>query len=422
MIVEQEEEVTRWFVREPFNPASPQQLLAYMEHKGYEGGHNKKSKTGNPSTDEHTLQRLARKDVLFKKILDYRAVQKIEATYATGSLARLGKDKRLHPSFLHKPRNMRLSCVDPNLQNIPDDEDVDSLEREFRRCIVASHGCVMVETDYAGIEAVETGWYCRDPDYVRLASYGIHTYVLSHKLGKPPNLSWDDARLSSYLHSFKQEHKASKQYRGCKVTVHASNYGATPYLLHYENPDLFPTLRSAQEFQDFYFELCPALKTWQAEVRRRAAHDHYLGGADHPYHFKHWFWDVVSWNSRQKKWVHGSDWQRVVAFYPASTAYGVLADASLRLCNPSSPLYVGDFFFGRTPLRALIHDSILAEVPEARLDDYVERVDAAMGTPILVQPNDWMSPEDRARFGSHLRLGVDVKVGPSWGEMEPYRR
>lgn len=396
----------RYYVRDPFNPNSPTQILAYMKEKGFEGGRNPKSKTGLPSTDEDTLRRLSKKDPLFSLILSYRSLGKLDSTYASGLLARADGDSRVHTRFTHVPSTWRLSSVDPNLQNIPSPDDTDLgltetvTAAEIRRAIVAGPGCTLVSADFAAIEAVVTGWYAGDSEYMRLARYGIHAYLLSHKLGRPADPSWSDSDLSSYLAEMKQEHHDSRLYKGLKRVVHGTNYGETPFGLHKMHPLLFPTLKEAEEGQSFYFELCPRIRAWQASVRSRADKQGYLGGDDHPYCFRHWFWDVTTWDHVRKEMVPGTDWNRAVAFYPQSTTAGIMFDAAILLQDPSSPWYCGDMYHGRTPLRALVHDEILAECPNENLDRFLERLRMAMKEPM---------PE--------LHLEHDIKTGPNWATL-----
>lgn len=411
-MIEQELEVERWFVQEPFNPASPQQILDYMSHAGHvaKSPYKKKSKSNSPSTDETALARLAKKDKFYASILEFRKLSKLESTYVNGMMALIDANGRIHPKFLHNPSTWRLSCVEPNWQNIPDDDDEDSIERRFRHCVVAQPGHLLIEADFSAIEAVQTGWYCSDPDYVRLAAMGIHSYLVSHKANEPADLSWPDEQLAAFLAYIKKKYKSTDLYASMKRTVHLTNYGGSPHMMMKVDSRLFPTVRSAEDAQNYYLALMPKLKQWQGDIRMKAATNNFLGGADHPYRLKHWFWDVVKVDAYGTK-TPGSDWNRVVAFYPQSTAAGNLFDTCLKLTDPTSPHYVGDMFEGRTPLRALIHDSILAEVPMDRVTEFCNKLHAAMTEPILVQPLPW----DRSK---HLTIEADIKAGPNWGAME----
>jgi len=408
-----EAEVVRYYVRDQFNPGSSKQLLAYIKAKGMKPGRN--YKTGADSTDSDTLERLSRKDPFFRKVLDYREVQKIKNTYVAPNLARADEESRIHSQFLHAPSNMRLSSVEPNLQNIPDEDDEASLARRFRHCIVASPDCLLVEADFGAIEAVLTGYFCGDLNLMRLATMGVHSYVVANVLNLPISIDWPDADLAKALAKIKSDYKSTKEYRGCKAAVHLTHYGGSAMMMYKAHPDVFDSVATAQRIQSTYLSLCPTLAPWQKSVRERAAKEHCLGGNDHPFHYKHWFWDVTALDPRRGA-VPGADWNKVVAFYPASTAAGVLYEATLRLVNPDSPWYVGDLYYGQTPLRSLIHDSILAEVPISNLKRFTDRLVASMTAPVKQLPY-----RDEQGNSTYLSFGVDVKVGRDWGSMKPLR-
>jgi hypothetical protein len=98
----------------------------------------------------------------------------------------------------------------------------------------------------------------------------------------------------------------------------------------------------------------------------------------------------------------------------------VLKEVMLRLFDPEHPSYVGDAYYGKTPFRAPIHDSLLFEVPVRAWDRVLERVYREMLRPVPQLPLDWVSAEQRAKygFGSHLAIGVEGKAGMDWKEME----
>lgn len=410
----------RWYVREPFNPDSPDHVRMYMAAKNHSSGRKaKNAKTNKETTEEKALLALAKKDPFYRYILDRREVSKIDGTYAQGLKKRLGADRRVHPEFLHRPSTMRLSSQNPNLQNVVQGDASDWKEglvspAGFRRCIVAAPGCSLVEIDYSAIEAVEFGWWCGDPNYIRLAQASVHAYLTAHEAGwAPPIETLKDIptpELKKLLAPFKK-HEA---YARKKRTVHGVSYGLTAYGMANTYPDIFPSPAAAQKEIDFFLRLCPAVGEFQDKVRTRAAKQCYLGGNDHPFRYKHWFWDVVTvvYGLRRP----GSDWNRVVAYYPQSTAAGVLYEACLEMTDPASPNFIGDLYFGRNPIRGLIHDSVLSEVQDEHVEKYIERACRAMERPIEEQPMplEW-------GLGPYLQIGVAVKVGKDWLGMKEVR-
>lgn len=348
------------------------------------------------------------------------------------------------------------SYVSPNITNVTQDKGGKAnLAAGFRKCVIASPGCRLLEVDYSGIEAVETGWFARDPAYIRLAKLGVHAYLASHLLGRPADLAWSDHDLLAYFGSLKKAHALI--YDQAKRCVHGTNYGLTPYGMASTFPDLYKDDKAAERVQKIYFEICPALPAWHAALRQQAYDAGCLGGpgevllgADnacykpgwkgaspwpHPFQYRHWFWSVLAYSpiteaqhlrrakqgrpsvDIQGRWFAvnwGEDSKRVIAFYPQSTASGVLKRSARALfAHPDHPSYIGDAYHGRTPFRAPIHDSLLLEVPDRAWDRVYERVCREMLRPISEQPLPavW-------GMGSHLQVGIAAKVGRNWLEME----
>ena len=132
-----------------FNQDSPKQLAEVL-FKHLKLPVVKKTKTG-PSTDITVLERLADKHPVPALVVEYRQLSKLKNTYLD-TLADLPskKTKRVHAHFNQTVAETgRLSCSDPNLQNIPIKTDIG---REIRRAFVAAPGHVLITADYSQIE------------------------------------------------------------------------------------------------------------------------------------------------------------------------------------------------------------------------------------------------------------------------------
>lgn len=422
---------------------------------GQQPGRNRKSQA--ESSDADTLERLARtsKDPFYKAMLEQRTIEKLHGTYVEGMLKRLAADDRLHPTFGHGPSTLRLSCQNPNLQNMAADED-DKWAVAFRENIVAAPGCKLHYYDATAIEAVITGWYMGDPDYMRLATLGVHDYVNSHYLAKtlklipePASLKWSNEDLGRCFADLKERFPA--QRKRVKHAVHGRNYALSAYGLNRQYPEWFPSVASAEEILKVYDECAPKLAPWQNSIRERAYKVGFLGGplkqhslapgdwyrelisaCSHPFGYKHWFWHIKDFKkitpsqaqqARAKgkpvaqignQWFivsWGNDAKRCVAFFPQSTAAGIIAEAILRLFTPGSEHYIGDAYYGRTPLRAQVHDALLLEVPDAQ-EERVQRTVMQVMSDVILQmpcPPEW-------GLGDFLKIGVAGKIGLNWAE------
>jgi len=87
----------------------------------------------------------------------------------------------------------------------------------------------------------------------------------------------------------------------------------------------------------------------------------------------------------------------------------------LRLfADPDSASYIGNVYFGRTPLRAPVHDSLLLEIPDRKWDRTFETVCMEMQRPVIEQP----LPASWNRPGEYVAIGVAAKAGNDWQAME----
>jgi uracil-DNA glycosylase family 4 len=133
---------TRWFWQLPFNPDAPAQVLAYLAQQGIAAPIDKKKQKA--TTNKKALSDLAKQhkdDPFFQLQLDWKALQKVDAVYAVGTLALLDADDRVHPEYLPIPSTLRDSARRPNLTNVVADKSgVQGLASGFRRVIEARDG------------------------------------------------------------------------------------------------------------------------------------------------------------------------------------------------------------------------------------------------------------------------------------------
>src|SRR5258706_4880310 len=133
-----------------FNPDSTKQLADVLFNKlGLKV--IKRNKTG-PSTDVMVLERLAAEHKCPRLILEYRSLVKLKNTYLDNLTDYVNpRTNRIHASFNQTgAATGRLSCSDPNLQNIPIRTDEG---RRIRLAFVAGgEEKVLLTADYSQIE------------------------------------------------------------------------------------------------------------------------------------------------------------------------------------------------------------------------------------------------------------------------------
>ena len=112
----------------------------------------KETKKGSPAVDKEVLTKYAETSAAAKLLLEYRKYNKILSTVIPALTPKLvdvatyrGK---IYPSFNQSGTvSGRFSSSKPNFQNIPKDKDMD-----FRDCIIAEEGNVLIGYDYSQIE------------------------------------------------------------------------------------------------------------------------------------------------------------------------------------------------------------------------------------------------------------------------------
>lgn len=132
-----------------FNINSPKQLGEVLFEKlGLTPG--KKTKSGY-STNAETLEKIAEEHEIVPLILRYRTLAKLNSTYVEGLIPLIGSDQKIRAHFQQTvTATGRISCTEPNLQNIPIRNEYG---RQLRRAFLPSdENHVLVGADYSQIE------------------------------------------------------------------------------------------------------------------------------------------------------------------------------------------------------------------------------------------------------------------------------
>jgi len=412
-VVESEEMVLRW-ARPVEWKISVKGLLAYQAALGHAAIRDKKTK--RITFDKNAMKRLMKahpSDPLYPLIGRRLYLNKLRATYVgvrqeNGSIKGgmpMGPDGLGHPTFRHDPSTLRLSC--PFFHTLPRPGDPDEPHTWIRNLIIASPGNILLEADYAAIESVLTAYFAKWPDGIRLAKLGVHSYLASHVLDRPADLSWSDDDLRQYFKEIKGSKDAAVQriYSASKRCVHGSNYGMTPSKMVQMEPGTFPTIKFAQRMQDIYFEVAAPVRAWHLQTQEEA---HLKGSLTNPFGYRHQFNHVFKMEQDCGRWIRkpGDDANAVLAFLPQSTAAAIIKEAILRL-------YFRRFEEAGQYLRLQVHDSLLSDVPLDKLDQvlYVKREEMTRPIPELPLPENY-------NLGTHLIIDVSAKKGFSWGALE----
>ena len=134
-----------------FNINSPKQLGAVLfDDLKIPYPKQGKNKSGSYSTAADILDKLKNDHKIVADVLEYRKLAKLKSTYVDGLLPLIGDDGRVRPHFMQTvAATGRLSCTEPNLQNIPIRDDYGRL---IRKAFVTDSDKLFTGSDYSQIE------------------------------------------------------------------------------------------------------------------------------------------------------------------------------------------------------------------------------------------------------------------------------
>ncbi len=225
---------------ETFNINSPAQLgVVLFEKLGLTAG--KKTKTGY-STGVEVLEKLINKHDIIQPILDYRTLSKLKSTYVEGLLPLINKDNKIHPHFQQTvAATGRISCTEPNLQNIPIKQEYG---RKIRKAFVTSGpDYSLVGADYSQIELRVLAHLSEDPLLIEAFNNGddIHKITASKVFGIP------------------EEEVTSQQRNNAKVVNFGVIYGMSSFGL---STELKIPRKEAEKYIEEYFKKYEKVKIY----------------------------------------------------------------------------------------------------------------------------------------------------------------
>lgn len=166
----------------------------------------KTTETGESSTDHETLVALRGQHAVVDDLLEWRRLGKLYG-FAKGIERHICPDGRIHPSIkIDGTRTGRLSCNEPNLQNIsrPKDEDA----KFARDLFVAEPGWELLEVDYSQLELRVATMLCQDPKMLEIWQSGVDYHQRTAELisqvawGIPPSEVTKEHRSKAKVPNF----------------------------------------------------------------------------------------------------------------------------------------------------------------------------------------------------------------------------
>lgn len=163
----------------------------------------KKTKTGQYTTSEETLESLKDVHPVVGKILEYRSLKKLLSTYIDALPLLIDKlDNKVHTSYNQTvTATGRLSSSNPNLQNIP---IRDAQGKEIRKAFIADDDCIFYSADYSQIELRIMAHLSQDPHMIEAFNSGedIHAATAAKIYKTPINEVTSDMRRKAKTANF----------------------------------------------------------------------------------------------------------------------------------------------------------------------------------------------------------------------------
>jgi DNA polymerase-1 len=188
----------------PFHIDSPKQLGEVLFDELKLDPNAKKTKTGQYSTREQVLSRLAESHAIVEKVLRFREYRKLKSTYVDMLPGAVSPETgRIHTHYNQLVTvTGRMQSHSPNLQNIPIRTD---RGREIRRAFVPrSDGFLILAADYSQIELRIVAALSQDNAMLDAFQKGvdIHRETASRVFGVPPDDVTPEMRRKAKMVNF----------------------------------------------------------------------------------------------------------------------------------------------------------------------------------------------------------------------------
>ncbi len=231
-----------------FNIMSPRKLADILFNK-LAIPYPKKTKNNSYSTSKDILDKIIDTHPIIQKILDYRMITKLYATYAEGLKMEIREDGRIHTIFNQTlTRTGRLSSISPNLQNIP---IRDEYGRLVRKAFVPDDNSIILSSDYSQVEL------------------RIFTHV--SKVGHLKEAFIEDkdihTKTASDIFGISEEFVDRDMRRTAKAVNFGILYGISSFGL---SEDLGVNIIDAKGFLDHYLNTYPGIKEYMEKQKKEA--------------------------------------------------------------------------------------------------------------------------------------------------------
>lgn len=360
-----------------FNINSPKQLGDILyDTLALKPKNQKHTATGQRSTRESELEKMADMHPIIGDVLRYREVQKLVSTYIDVLPKLADKEGRVHTTFLQSGSvTGRMASQNPGVQNIP----VRTEEgREIRKAFIASPGYTLVSIDYSQVELRVAAFLSGDKKFIEIFKNGedVHKGVAARVFNVAPEEVTADMRRQAKVINFGILY-------GMGVNALRANLGTET------------KREEAQEFFNAYFNTFTRLAEYLEETKAFArAHGYtttYFGRRRH----------FPGMNS-SAPFIRAQAERMAINAPVQGTAADIIRVAMVRIHAHLKERKLSD------DVRMLlqVHDELVFEVRDALVEKEV---------PVLKNIMESVLPLEETR---EVPIAAEAKVGKNWDEME----
>ncbi len=362
-----------------FNPNSTLQLRKLLFDFLGLNPTGKKTGTGADSTDAEVLKELSAQSPVPQLILDIRQKSKIKNTYLDKIIPQLDRDSRLRTGFnLHGTTSGRLSSSGKlNMQQLPRDNPA------VKGCIKAAAGSKIVAMDLTTAEVYVAAKLAEDEALMDVFRSGGNFHsTIAHTVFKLSCPVEDVAELYS------------DRRQAAKAVTFGIMYGAGPAKISEQvtkDSGKYFSKNEAAEVINDYFKTFHKLKSW-IETNQKFIEQNGF---------------TYSYFGRKRRLPNVASEDKGIKSHSIRSGLNFLVQSAASDINLLGAIDMSAFIQSqkmKSKIFALVHDSILAEVPEDEIDFYCEMLKK------FIQMDRGISiPE--APVGCDFEIGDDYSMG-----------
>jgi len=332
-----------------FNPASTVQLRSLLFDTMGLKPTGKKTGTGAISTDAEVLGELSSQSEVPGLILDLRQRSKIKNTYLDKIIPQLDRDSRLRTNFnLHSTTSGRLSSSGKlNMQQLPRDNP------SVKGCIKAGWGKRIVAMDLTTAEVYVAAVLAEDKALMEVfRSHGNFHSTIAKKVFKLPCEVEDVDSL------YKDKRQAAK------AVTFGIMYGAGPKKISEQvtkDSGNYFSMQEAKEVIDDYFQTFHKLRSWIDNNKRYIEQNGF----------------IYSYFGRKRRLPNVKSSDAGIKSHSIRSGLNFLVQSAASDINLLGAIDMHSYIQAnnmKSKIFALVHDSILAEVPDEEIDHYSEQL------------------------------------------------